>query len=176
MHLKLLDSITRWSIFVCVGEIVNALAVVIVLIFKNEFPERWPSFFSDLGSALLVPRASPDGAASNGANLDIHLVEMYLAVLREIDTEVVSREVHRSNDEHAHNRQLVRWFAISHSIYVISYRFHPLDSVSKHQDICLANFFGILFPAVGHCSDRFSSSHRIFYVLYRKIIWEIQVQ
>jgi hypothetical protein len=88
------------------------LAVVIVLIFKNEFPEVWPTFFVDLGSALLVPRAAREGAPANHDpnNLDPVLVQTYLAVLREIDTEVVSKEVHRSNEDLAHNRVLVRKF------------------------------------------------------------------
>lgn len=91
------------------GEIVNKLAVVMVLIFKNEFPEVWPTFFTDLASTLLVPRPGQNGGPAS-ADLDPVLVQMYLAILGEIDVEVVSNVVHRSNEALAHNRALVRIF------------------------------------------------------------------
>eukprot|EP01122_Echinamoeba_exundans_P004709 TRINITY_DN148_c0_g3_i1.p1 TRINITY_DN148_c0_g3~~TRINITY_DN148_c0_g3_i1.p1 ORF type:complete len:952 (-),score=196.00 TRINITY_DN148_c0_g3_i1:39-2894(-) len=122
--------------FASTDEIINKLAVVIVLIFKNEFPEVWPTFFADLGSALLVPRPARDGAPANHDpnDLDPVLVQTYLAVMREIDTEVVSKEVHRSNEDLAHNR-------------ILKDQMRDTGSASHLVDVC----YGLL--------QRYHSSH-----------------
>jgi hypothetical protein len=75
------------------------------MVFRLEFPETWPEFFTDLANALLTP-------VQRGAVNDLHpeLVSMFLLVCLTIDQEIVSNEVARSAQEHAHNTQIVRIF------------------------------------------------------------------
>lgn len=75
-----------------------------MMVFKAEFPENWPAFFTDLANTLLTP-------IQRGPLNDLQpdLVGMFLLVLLTIDQEVVSNEVVRSPQEHAHNTQIVRF-------------------------------------------------------------------
>ncbi|EFA82882.1 armadillo-like helical domain-containing protein [Heterostelium album PN500] len=66
----------------------NKYAQIVVLLFKQEYPENWSSFFQEFLSLL-----------SNGPNL----IDIFLRVLKAIDEEVVSYDVHRSTAELAHN-------------------------------------------------------------------------
>eukprot|EP01116_Phalansterium_solitarium_P022835 TRINITY_DN7699_c0_g1_i3.p1 TRINITY_DN7699_c0_g1~~TRINITY_DN7699_c0_g1_i3.p1 ORF type:complete len:352 (+),score=158.80 TRINITY_DN7699_c0_g1_i3:157-1212(+) len=66
----------------------NKFALVLVLLFKQEFPEKWPSFFTDLFSCL---------------SFGLPLIDMFLRILKTIDEEVVSREVTRSQTDNARN-------------------------------------------------------------------------
>eukprot|EP01028_Stygiella_incarcerata_P004646 TRINITY_DN2035_c1_g1_i1.p1 TRINITY_DN2035_c1_g1~~TRINITY_DN2035_c1_g1_i1.p1 ORF type:complete len:973 (+),score=239.76 TRINITY_DN2035_c1_g1_i1:113-3031(+) len=62
----------------------NKAAQVLVLLFANDFPEQWPSFFDDLlglsGSAEAV-------------------VDLFLRVMEQIDTEIISRQYHFSEED-----------------------------------------------------------------------------
>lgn len=56
----------------------NKAAQLFSLMFINDYPHRWPTFFTDLLQMLQV---------GEGA------IDMYLRVLLAIDTEVVDREI-----------------------------------------------------------------------------------
>ena len=75
------------------------LAQVIVIIFKQDFPERWPSYFSDIMQALLSQNEKNE--------LNPTLVEMFLLIMIGIDEEVVSNEVIRTTAEMAQNSVIV---------------------------------------------------------------------
>ncbi|XP_046840739.1 exportin-T-like [Xenia sp. Carnegie-2017] len=62
----------------------NKGAQVITLIFINEYPEKWPSFFSDILSLLQF--------GQNG-------MENFLTILKNIDEEVINREVQQSQQD-----------------------------------------------------------------------------
>uniref|UniRef100_A0A0B6ZHY5 Exportin-T n=1 Tax=Arion vulgaris TaxID=1028688 RepID=A0A0B6ZHY5_9EUPU len=69
----------------------NKLAQLISLVFVNDFPHRWPLFFTNLLSTL------PRGPQA---------VDMYLRVLLAIDTEVVDRDIVHSPEEAHRNNML----------------------------------------------------------------------
>ncbi|XP_028410861.1 exportin-T-like [Dendronephthya gigantea] len=63
------------------GFILNKGAQVIVLIFVNDYPEKWSSFFSDILSTLQLGPAAMD---------------IFLRILKAIDQEIINREVQQS--------------------------------------------------------------------------------
>eukprot|EP01132_Coremiostelium_polycephalum_P004280 gene4280-5354_t len=66
----------------------NKYAQIVVLLFKQEYPESWPTFFNEFLSLLqLGPSA----------------IDIFLRILKAIDEEVVSFDVHRTPAELAHN-------------------------------------------------------------------------
>lgn len=69
----------------------NKYAQIIVLLFKVEFPDTWPSFFTDMLASL-----------SRGPAM----IDIFLRILKTIDEEVVSPEVHRSPAELAHSSRI----------------------------------------------------------------------
>eukprot|EP01133_Synstelium_polycarpum_P014604 gene14604-17268_t len=78
----------------------NKYAQIVVLLFKQEYPEQWPSFFNEF---LVLLQLGPP------------LIDIFLRILRAIDEEVVSFDVHRSTAELAHNTHIVRfksWYNI----------------------------------------------------------------
>lgn len=93
-----------WEWFFCLNcnfeAIKNKFAQVIVLTFKSEYPDHWPTFFQELFSLL---------------QLGPVLIDMFLRIMDSIDRLIVNSEVIRSNGEMAqhtlivHNSVLVRW-------------------------------------------------------------------
>ncbi|GAM23232.1 hypothetical protein SAMD00019534_064070 [Acytostelium subglobosum LB1] len=69
----------------------NKYAQIVVLLFKQEYPEQWPQFFNDFLSMLAI-----------GPNV----IDIFLRILKSIDIEVVSFNVHRSTAELAHNTMI----------------------------------------------------------------------
>uniref|UniRef100_M4BT63 Exportin-T n=1 Tax=Hyaloperonospora arabidopsidis (strain Emoy2) TaxID=559515 RepID=M4BT63_HYAAE len=67
------------------------LAVVIMLLIKRDYPERWLTAFSDLLALL------PQGAS---------MVEMYFRILLAINEEIVEFEPQRTQQEAAHNMKI----------------------------------------------------------------------
>lgn len=67
----------------------NKVAQLSVLIFVNEFPEKWPTFFKDISRFL------PTGGAA--------AMDFYLRVMDAVDEIVVYREMARSSTEAARN-------------------------------------------------------------------------
>lgn len=65
------------------------LSVVLVKIIKHDYPERWPSFFSELLSQL--------------KNNDIEIVDMFLRILNTIIDEIVIWQEQRTTEEVIHN-------------------------------------------------------------------------
>ena len=66
------------------GYILNKGTQVITLIFVNDYPEKWSSFFSDILSILQLGAAATD---------------IFLRILKAIDQEVINREVQQSAKE-----------------------------------------------------------------------------
>ncbi|KYQ90623.1 armadillo-like helical domain-containing protein [Tieghemostelium lacteum] len=66
----------------------NKYAQVVVLLFKQEYPDQWPEFFDEFLGTL------------NSGPLSI---DMFLRILKSIDEEVVSFDVYRSQTELAQN-------------------------------------------------------------------------
>lgn len=98
------------------------LAVVVVYLFKQDFPQEWPGFFSDLAAACLTTPAGLTASKENPMQLEdasslpsVDGVRMWLRVLHVIHEEVVSVEVNRSVTDAAHGSLLkdaMRDFAI----------------------------------------------------------------
>lgn len=68
----------------------NKLFILIVLLFKNEYPTQWPSFFDDLFS---ITRSGSQEAS----------LEAFLNICCIIDEEIVCLYIQRSPEELAHN-------------------------------------------------------------------------
>ena len=68
------------------------LGVVLALLVKNDYPERWSGAFQDLAGALLC-----------GDNPSPVLVDLFFRVLSALDEEVVTFHVDRSPAELEHN-------------------------------------------------------------------------
>ncbi|EGC32961.1 hypothetical protein DICPUDRAFT_155048 [Dictyostelium purpureum] len=69
----------------------NKFAQIIVLLFKQEYPDGWPAFFEEILSLL---------------NLQNFSVDIFLRICKSIDEEVVSFDVHRSPAELAQNTMI----------------------------------------------------------------------
>lgn len=67
------------------------LAVVVTLLIKRDYPDRWPTAFSDLMALL------PQGAS---------MVEMYFRILLAINEEIVEFDPQRSQAEANHNMRI----------------------------------------------------------------------
>ncbi|GMF61674.1 unnamed protein product [Phytophthora fragariaefolia] len=67
------------------------LAVVVTLLIKRDFPDRWPSAFAELLALL------PQGAA---------IVEMYFRILQAINEEIVEFDAQRTQQEAARNMRI----------------------------------------------------------------------
>ena len=65
----------------------NKFAQITSLAFVQDFPHRWPTFFTDLIGML---------------SADPKAVDIYLRVLLAIDSEVVDREIGHTNEVHVH--------------------------------------------------------------------------
>ncbi|EGG15755.1 armadillo-like helical domain-containing protein [Cavenderia fasciculata] len=70
----------------------NKYAQIVVLLFKQEYPEQWPNFFNEYLSLLQVG--------------GVPAIDIFLRILKAIDEEVVSFNVHRSTTELAQNTQI----------------------------------------------------------------------
>lgn len=79
----------------------NKLAQVIASLFRADYPEGWPTFFSDIQSALL---------SVNTSNNDLNAghAAMFLDILLAIDSEIISTETARSAPERAFVTSIVR--------------------------------------------------------------------
>ncbi|KAE8988743.1 hypothetical protein PF005_g20215 [Phytophthora fragariae] len=67
------------------------LAVVITLLIKRDYPDRWPTAFTELLALL------PQGAS---------VVEMYFRILQAINEEIVEFDAQRTQQEAAHNMRI----------------------------------------------------------------------
>ncbi|OWY94648.1 Exportin, partial [Phytophthora megakarya] len=67
------------------------LAVVITLLIKRDYPDRWPTAFTELLALL------PQGAS---------IVEMYFRILLAINEEIVEFDAQRTQQEAAHNMRI----------------------------------------------------------------------
>ncbi|KAF4042487.1 Exportin 1-like protein [Phytophthora infestans] len=67
------------------------LAVVITLLIKRDYPDRWPTAFTELLALL------PQGAS---------IVEMYFRILQAINEEIVEFDAQRTQQEAAHNMRI----------------------------------------------------------------------
>jgi len=74
----------------------NKFAQIIVLLFREDFPHRWPAFFDDLIAAV----------ANDQTGM---MTEMFLRIMLAIDEEVVSIEINRTTEEIQKNSVLVRF-------------------------------------------------------------------
>lgn len=70
------------------SDIKNKLSVLLVALIKQDYPERWPSFFTDFMSLL---------------NQGTEVVDMFLRTLKTMDQEVVEAQYNRSQEEQKHN-------------------------------------------------------------------------
>jgi hypothetical protein len=71
------------------AEIKNKMCVVYVSLVRREYPERWPTAFSDL-IGLVSVGGTP-------------LLDMFLRILDTLDTEVVNDDINRSDEEKKKN-------------------------------------------------------------------------
>lgn len=59
----------------------NKYAQIMALLMRAEYPDQWPTFFRDLMGIL------------NGAGP--HVVDVFLRIIKSVDDEVISHELHR---------------------------------------------------------------------------------
>ena len=88
----------------------NKFVHCLVLLFKAEYPENWPTFFNnDVLSMLQIGGIGGVDGADLGAHIptQIIMLDFFLRMLQTIDEEVVSTDVPRSNSEAAHNTTIV---------------------------------------------------------------------
>eukprot|EP00039_Didymoeca_costata_P011075 m.152352 g.152352 ORF g.152352 m.152352 type:complete len:972 (-) comp15052_c0_seq1:171-3086(-) len=92
------QALYQWSVSLAEGKIVDAshirnkVAQVLVLLFFHEFPEVWPTFFSDHISLIVV--GGPP------------VMDYFLRILDAIDEKIVDREISRSEAERTRNSNL----------------------------------------------------------------------
>ncbi|KAJ3280160.1 pre-tRNA nuclear export protein [Borealophlyctis nickersoniae] len=75
----------------------NKFALVIVLVFQNQYPHEWPSFFDDLLALL----ASTSGTPKHPAAID-----MFLRISLALDDEVVNLYIQRSGEDTKRNADI----------------------------------------------------------------------
>lgn len=87
----------------------NTLAVVIVMLFKLDFPQAWPGFFGDLATATLstpsgltASRENPMQSENANTLPSPDGIRVWGRVLTVIHEEVVSTDVQRSSTDAAH--------------------------------------------------------------------------
>eukprot|EP01087_Luapelamoeba_hula_P018313 TRINITY_DN5887_c0_g1_i1.p1 TRINITY_DN5887_c0_g1~~TRINITY_DN5887_c0_g1_i1.p1 ORF type:complete len:983 (-),score=118.97 TRINITY_DN5887_c0_g1_i1:81-3029(-) len=73
----------------------NKMAQAIAALFKKQYPQQWPTFFSDFSVAPLVA----DPLTALRTDEQRICVDMFLRIIKAIDEDVVSREVTRSTSE-----------------------------------------------------------------------------
>eukprot|EP01117_Protostelium_nocturnum_P002827 TRINITY_DN13746_c0_g1_i1.p1 TRINITY_DN13746_c0_g1~~TRINITY_DN13746_c0_g1_i1.p1 ORF type:complete len:965 (-),score=282.39 TRINITY_DN13746_c0_g1_i1:38-2932(-) len=73
------------------GEIKNKFAQIVALLFKVEYPQSWPTFFSDITSSLSLSTSS---------------VDMFLRVMNNIDDEIINQEMLRNTEEVARSAEI----------------------------------------------------------------------
>ena len=130
------------------------VALLLVHVFKVDFPHEWPTFFADLATATLT---TPSGLTASRENPMSHEdanslpspdgIRLWLRVLSTIDEEVVSNDVNRSIADTAHSSVLkdaMREIAVLDMVetwYNLLVCFHEQNTAVTDQTLSVMNSY-----------------------------------